>query len=121
MRSCRHGDAVRTGSRAAPDRPTGGTRIDDNHPYKDDARAGDAARRPVVVLDEATASLDPDNEYEIRAALAEACRGKTVVVIAHRPNTIASADRVVRFDAGRVVDTVSGFADLETLQAALRA
>ena len=74
---------------------------------------------PILLLDEATASLDPDNEYEVRAALAEACRGKTVVVIAHRPNTIASADRVVVFDAGRVVDTVSGFADLATLQEAL--
>lgn len=72
---------------------------------------------PILLLDEATASLDPDNEHEVRAALAEACRGKTVVVIAHRPNTIASADRVVVFDSGRVIDTVSGFADFETLQA----
>ncbi|SDE65295.1 ABC transporter ATP-binding protein [Rhodospira trueperi] len=74
---------------------------------------------PILLLDEATASLDPDNEYEVRAALAEACRGKTVVIVAHRPNTIVSADRVVVFDSGRVVETVSGFTDPASLRAVL--
>ncbi len=74
---------------------------------------------PILLLDEATASLDPDNEYEIRAALAEACRGKTVVIVAHRPNTIVSADRVVVFDSGGVIETVSGFADLASLRSVL--
>ena len=70
---------------------------------------------PILLLDEATASLDPDNEYEIRTALAAACRGKTVVIIAHRPNTIVSADQVVLFVDGRVVDTQSGVGDLASL------
>ena len=71
---------------------------------------------PIVLLDEATASLDPDNEYEVRAALTAACRGKTVVIIAHRPNTIVSADCIVVFKDGHVVDTTSGFADLSSLR-----
>ena len=71
---------------------------------------------PIVLLDEATASLDPDNEYEVRAALTAACRGKTVVIIAHRPNTIVSADCIVVFKDGHVIDTTSGFADLSSLR-----
>ena len=71
---------------------------------------------PILLLDEATASLDPDNEYEVRSALATACRGKTVVIIAHRPNTIVSADRIVVFADGHVVDTTSGFADLSSIR-----
>ena len=69
---------------------------------------------PILLLDEATASLDPDNECEVRSALATACKGKTVV-IAHHPNTIVSADRIVVFADGHVVDTTSGFADLSSI------
>jgi ATP-binding cassette subfamily B protein len=57
----------------------------------------------VLILDDATSSVDPSKEHEIRAALAEVMRGRTTIVIAHRPATIALADRVVLLDRGRVV------------------
>ena len=57
----------------------------------------------VLILDDATSSVDPTKEHEIRAALAEVMRDRTTVIIAHRPATIALADRVVLLDAGRVV------------------
>ena len=47
--------------------------------------------------------MDPTKEHEIRAALAEVMQGRTTIVIAHRPATIALADRVVLLDQGRVV------------------
>ncbi|MET3493996.1 ABC transporter ATP-binding protein [Variovorax boronicumulans] len=59
---------------------------------------------PILVLDEATAFADPENEALIQDALAETCRGKTVLVIAHRLATVADADRIVVLDQGRVVD-----------------
>jgi len=57
----------------------------------------------VLILDDATSSVDPTKEHEIRAALAEVMRGRTTIIIAHRPATIALADRVVLLDGGRVV------------------
>lgn len=57
----------------------------------------------VLILDDATSSVDPTKEQEIRAALAEVMRGRTTIVIAHRPATIALADRVVLLDGGRIV------------------
>lgn len=57
----------------------------------------------VLILDDATSSVDPSKEHEIRAALAEVMHGRTTIVIAHRPATIALADRVVLLDGGRVV------------------
>jgi ATP-binding cassette subfamily B protein len=57
----------------------------------------------VLVLDDATSAVDPTKEHEIRDALAEVMRGRTTIVIAHRPATIALADRVVLLDGGRVV------------------
>jgi ATP-binding cassette, subfamily B, bacterial len=56
----------------------------------------------VLILDDATSAVDPTKEHEIRDALAEVMRGRTTIVIAHRPATIALADRVVYIDAGRV-------------------
>jgi ATP-binding cassette subfamily B protein len=56
----------------------------------------------VLVLDDATSAVDPTKEYEIRDALTEVMRGRTTIVIAHRPATIALADRVVLIDGGRV-------------------
>ena len=47
--------------------------------------------------------MDPTKEHEIRAALAQVMRGRTTIVIAHRPATIALADRVVLLDGGRAV------------------
>lgn len=59
---------------------------------------------PIVILDEATANLDADNESAIQQAMTELCRGKTAMVIAHRLNTIANADKVIVLDEGRVAE-----------------
>lgn len=58
---------------------------------------------PIVVLDEATANVDPENELELQRAIAELKRGKTVIMIAHRLKTVRDADQIVVLDAGRVV------------------
>ena len=59
----------------------------------------------VLVLDDATSAVDPSKEHEIRAAMATVMDGRTTIVIAHRPGTIALADTVVLLDGGRVVAT----------------
>lgn len=59
---------------------------------------------PVIVLDEATASVDADNEFYIQEAMSELCRDKTVLVIAHRLNTIRDSDRIIVLDRGRVAE-----------------
>jgi ATP-binding cassette, subfamily B, bacterial len=56
----------------------------------------------VLILDDATSSVDPTKEHEIRAALREVMAGRTTLIIAHRPATVALADRVVLLDGGRV-------------------
>ena len=58
----------------------------------------------MLILDDATSSVDPTKEHEIRAALAEVMEGRTTLIIAHRPATIALADRVVLLHDGRAVD-----------------
>jgi ATP-binding cassette subfamily B protein len=57
----------------------------------------------VLILDDATSAVDPTKEHEIRDALAEVMRGRTTIVIAHRPATVALADRVVLLEDGRVI------------------
>ena len=57
----------------------------------------------VLILDDATSAVDPTKEHEIRDALAEVMRGRTTIVIAHRPATVALADRVVLLEDGQVV------------------
>lgn len=57
----------------------------------------------VLILDDATSSVDPTKEHEITAALSEVMQGRTTLVIAHRAATIALADRVVLLDGGRIV------------------
>jgi ATP-binding cassette subfamily B protein len=57
----------------------------------------------VLILDDATSAVDPTKEHEIRDALTEVMHGRSTVVIAHRPATIALADRVVLIEAGRAV------------------
>lgn len=57
----------------------------------------------VLVLDDATSAVDPTKEHEIRGALREVMRGRTTLIVAHRPATIALADRVVLIDGGRIV------------------
>jgi ATP-binding cassette, subfamily B, bacterial len=57
----------------------------------------------VLVLDDATSAVDPSKEHEIRDALSSVLAGRTTIVIAHRPATIALAERVVLLDEGRIV------------------
>ena len=59
---------------------------------------------PVVLLDEATASLDVENETKVQEALSRLLVGKTVIVIAHRMRTVMSADKVVVLEEGRVAE-----------------
>jgi ATP-binding cassette subfamily C protein CydD len=60
---------------------------------------------PVLVMDEPTSSLDPESERLIRVALERLARGRTVLVIAHRLNTVYGADRVAVLDEGRLAET----------------
>jgi ATP-binding cassette subfamily B multidrug efflux pump len=62
---------------------------------------------PLLVLDEATASVDSDTEARLQRALEEVIRGRTALVIAHRLSTIRAADRIVVFHKGRIVETGS--------------
>lgn len=59
---------------------------------------------PIVLLDEATASLDVENETKVQGALSHLLAGKTVLVIAHRMRTVEAADKIVVLDEGRVVE-----------------
>jgi ATP-binding cassette, subfamily B, bacterial MsbA len=59
---------------------------------------------PVLVLDEATSNLDPESERAVEAALDQALKGRTALVIAHRLSTVARADQTVVLEAGRVVE-----------------
>ena len=59
---------------------------------------------PIVLFDEATASLDVENETQVQAALSELLQGKTVLVIAHRMRTVDNADKIVVLEGGRVVE-----------------
>ena len=61
----------------------------------------------VIVLDEATSSLDPATEAAVEQALAAVVEGRTVIIIAHRLSTAERADRVIVMDAGRVVEVAS--------------
>ena len=60
---------------------------------------------PVILLDEATASLDVDNETEIQEAISGLIRGKTVLVIAHRMRTVENADQIIVLDGGVVAES----------------
>ena len=59
---------------------------------------------PIVVLDEATASIDADNERHIQQAMTELCRGKTTLVIAHKLPTVRNADRIAVVGDGQVLE-----------------
>ena len=59
---------------------------------------------PIVLLDEATASLDVENETKVQGALSRLLAGKTVLVIAHRMRTVEAADKIVVLDSGRVAE-----------------
>ncbi len=68
---------------------------------------------PILILDEPTSSLDPDSEARIRQSLTALMHDRTVLVIAHRYNTIAQADRIVVLENGRIVE--AGTRDALTL------
>lgn len=57
---------------------------------------------PIVILDEATASVDPENEYYIQKAINSLTHGKTIIIIAHRLATIENADEILVIDQGRI-------------------
>jgi ATP-binding cassette subfamily B protein len=59
---------------------------------------------PIVILDEATASVDADNERAIQEAISELCRNKTLLVIAHRLKTIKDADQILVVSGGRIIE-----------------
>jgi ATP-binding cassette, subfamily C, bacterial CydD len=59
---------------------------------------------PVLIMDEATSSLDPESEHLIRAALERLARGRTVLVVAHRLNTVYGADQIAVLDEGRLAE-----------------
>lgn len=58
---------------------------------------------PIILLDEATASIDPENEHLIQQAISELIQGKTIVTIAHRLATIENADQILVVDHGKIV------------------
>lgn len=60
------------------------------------------ADRPILILDEATAFADPDSEAEIQRALQKLVKGRTVLVIAHRPSAIRGADKIVVLEKGKI-------------------
>lgn len=60
---------------------------------------------PILILDEATAFADPDNEAKVQAAFAQLAKGKTVLMIAHRLSTVASADCIYVVQDGRITET----------------
>ena len=57
---------------------------------------------PILILDEATAFADPDNESKVQAAFAALCKGKTVIMIAHRLSTVVTADEIFVLKNGRI-------------------
>jgi len=62
---------------------------------------------PIILLDEATASLDAENESKVQSALSELTRNKTVIVIAHRMRTVSGADKIVVIKEGSIVESGS--------------
>lgn len=59
---------------------------------------------PVVILDEATASVDPENEQELQEAIEELTKNKTLLMIAHRLNTVRRADKIIVLDKGQIAE-----------------
>jgi ATP-binding cassette subfamily C protein CydCD len=60
---------------------------------------------PILLLDEPTSSLDPETEFLLEQSTTQWMRGRTVITIAHRLNTVATADQIVVLDAGRIKET----------------
>src|SRR5205823_15041525 len=62
---------------------------------------------PILILDEATSALDAITEARVHAALAEVMKGRTTFVIAHRLATVRNANRILVFEAGRIIESGS--------------
>lgn len=62
---------------------------------------------PIVILDEATAFADPDNESRVQAAFTELSKGKTVIMIAHRLSTVSNVDRIFVLKDGQIAESGS--------------
>ena len=60
---------------------------------------------PIIIFDEATASIDPENEHLIQQAISELTKGKTVITIAHRLKTVQNADKILAVDGGRIAES----------------
>jgi ATP-binding cassette subfamily B protein len=60
---------------------------------------------PLILLDEATASLDSESEHHVQQAITELCKGRTTIVIAHRLSTIMHADKILVVEAGQIIDS----------------
>ncbi|MCK5352585.1 ATP-binding cassette domain-containing protein, partial [bacterium] len=60
---------------------------------------------PILILDEATSSLDTESEHLVQKALENLVRGKTTLTIAHRISTVKDADRIVVISQGRIVES----------------
>ncbi len=58
---------------------------------------------PIIILDEATANVDPENEQELMRAIEALTKEKTVIMIAHRLKTVQNADQILVIDRGKVV------------------
>ena len=58
---------------------------------------------PIIILDEATANVDPENEDRLQKAIEELTRNKTIIMIAHRLKTVRNADQILVVDDGRIV------------------
>ncbi len=68
------------------------------------------ADAPILILDEALSAADPDSEAEIQQALTGLVTGRTVLVIAHRPESVLGVDQIIRLDRGRIAERLTGSA-----------
>ena len=60
---------------------------------------------PIIIFDEATANVDPENEDKLQKAMEELMRNKTIIMIAHRLKTVEHADQILVLDQGRIVQS----------------
>lgn len=67
---------------------------------------------PILILDEATSAADPENQVEIDRAIENLCRGKTVIIVAHRLGIVSSCDRIAVVE-GKTVSRVGSLADMQ--------